>query len=135
MRVCGETSDWLAVNGVVRQGTVLGQILFLNDLATHHDQRWKYVDEYTSVSEAINKPFQNTYQKGIFSSLGQTRYYTPDENGGLFRWTDPLTTITFSLRSLGRSPRYPHVLFVSLYIRILSFPWFYVITRAEGAKS
>ena len=62
-------------------------------------------------------PCRNTYQKGIYPFLGQTRYYAPDENGGLLQWADPLTAVTYSLSpGLEPSPRHPHVLFLSLYI-------------------
>ena len=56
-----------------------------------------------------------------------TPLYAPDENGGFSWWADPLTTVTYSLIPLERSPRHTHVLFLSLYIPILSLPWFFVI--------
>ena len=40
---------------------------------------------------------------------------------------DPLTTVTYSLSPVERSPRYPLAQFLSLYIHILSPPWFYVL--------
>ena len=49
-------------------------------------------------------PFRNTYHKGVYPFLGQTRYYAPDENSGLFRWADHHSTVTFSLSPLERSP-------------------------------
>ena len=38
-----------------------------------------------------------------------------------------ITTVTYSLSPVERSPRHPHVLFFSFYIHILSPPWFYVL--------
>ena len=64
-------------------------------------------------------PFRNTYQKGIYPFLGQTRYCAPDENSGLIRWADPLTMVTYSLIPLERSPRHLHVLFLSLFTCVL----------------
>ena len=50
----------------------------------------------------------------------------PAEIGGLSRWADLLTTVTYSLIPLECSPRHPHALFLSLYFRTLFLPWFYV---------
>ena len=50
----------------------------------------------------------------------------PAEIGGLSRWADLLTTVTYSQIPLACSPRHPHALFLSLYIRTLFLPWFYV---------
>ena len=50
----------------------------------------------------------------------------PAEIGGLSRWADLLTTVTYSLIPLECSPRHPHAIFLSLYIRTLFLPWFYV---------
>ena len=52
-------------------------------------------------------PFRNTYHKGMYPFLGQTHYYAPDKNNGLFRWADHHPTVTFSLRPLERSPPPP----------------------------
>ena len=49
------------------------------------------------------------------------------ETSCLFRWADPLTTVTYSLSPVKRPPRRPHAQFLSLYIHILSPPWFYVL--------
>ena len=73
----------------------------------------------------VRLPFRNTYQKGIYPFLGQTRYYAPDEIGGLFRWADPLTTVTHSPSPLERSSRHPPL---SLHIRTLSLPCFVVVS-------
>ena len=67
--------------------------------------------------------------QGNILLLGQTRYYALEETSCLFRWADPLTTVTYSLSPVKRSPRHPQVLFLSLYIHIhiLFPPWFYVL--------
>ena len=48
--------------------------------------------------------------KGIYPFRWKSRYYSPDENGGLSRWADHTPMVTYSLSPrLELSPRHPHV--------------------------
>ena len=64
-------------------------------------------------------PFRNTHQKGIYPFWGQTRHYVPDEIGGLSRWADPLTTVTYSLTVPSSALPVTHMSYSSLFIFVL----------------
>ena len=61
--------------------------------------------------------FETHTRKEYFSLKGETRYYAPDENGGLFRWADPHITakLTKFPRALSPSPTCPIPLSLYLY--------------------
>ena len=65
-------------------------------------------------------PFRNTYQKGIYPFMGQTRYYAPDEIGGLSQWADALTMVTNSLSFLEHFLHHPCPIPLSLYAYSIS---------------
>ena len=56
--------------------------------------------------------------KGIYPIRWKSRYYPPDEYGGLSRWADHIPMVTYSLSPLDLSPRHPHVLSLTLDIHI-----------------
>ena len=52
-------------------------------------------------------PYRNTYHKGIYPFVEQTRHYAPDEIGCLFWWADHFHGHSFISILLERSPRVP----------------------------